>query len=56
VRFARNDSVLAVASVALIQPLEADLCNEDSGKYIRKYLHSKANVDVEKRMRVYNYP
>jgi aromatic ring hydroxylase len=56
VRFARNDSVSAVASVVLIQPLEADLRNEDSGKYIRKYLHSKTNVDVEKRMRVYTNP
>jgi hypothetical protein len=28
--------------------------NPVSGKYIRKYLHTKPNVDVEQRMRVYN--
>ena len=35
-------------------PMEADLRNPDSGKYIRKYLHTKDSVDVEQRMRVYN--
>jgi 4-hydroxybutyryl-CoA dehydratase / vinylacetyl-CoA-Delta-isomerase len=40
--------------LVLTLPLEADLRNEETGQYIRKYLHTKANVDVEKRMRVYN--
>ena len=35
-------------------PLEADLRNPESGKYMRKYLHTKPGVDVETRMRVYN--
>lgn len=35
-------------------PLEADLRNPESGKYMRKYLHTKHGVDVESRMRVYN--
>lgn len=35
-------------------PLEAELRNPESGKYIRKYLHTKPGVDVETRMRVYN--
>lgn len=35
-------------------PVEADLRNPESGPYMRKYLHTKANVDVEARMRVYN--
>ena len=35
-------------------PTEADLRNEESGRYIRKYLHTKPNVDVEARMRIYN--
>jgi 4-hydroxybutyryl-CoA dehydratase/vinylacetyl-CoA-Delta-isomerase len=38
----------------LTLPLEADLRNEVSGKFIRKYLHTKNDVDVETRMRVYN--
>ncbi len=38
----------------LTLPLETDLRNEDTGRYIRKYLHTKSNVDVENRMRVYN--
>ena len=40
--------------LVLTLPLESDLRNEESGKYIRKYLHTKATVDVETRMRVYN--
>ena len=40
--------------LVLTLPLEADLRNEESGKYIRKYLHTKPGVDVENRMRVYN--
>jgi 4-hydroxybutyryl-CoA dehydratase/vinylacetyl-CoA-Delta-isomerase len=40
--------------LVLTLPLEADLRNEESGKYIRKYLHTKPEVDVEERMRVYN--
>jgi 4-hydroxybutyryl-CoA dehydratase/vinylacetyl-CoA-Delta-isomerase len=35
-------------------PTESDLRNEESGRYIRKYLHTKPSVDVETRMRVYN--
>ncbi len=35
-------------------PLEADLRNPESGHYMRKYLHTKAGVDVEARMRVHN--
>jgi 4-hydroxybutyryl-CoA dehydratase/vinylacetyl-CoA-Delta-isomerase len=35
-------------------PTESDLRNEESGRYIRKYLHTKATIDVETRMRVYN--
>ena len=40
--------------LVLTLPLEADLRNEASGKYIRKYLHTKQDVDIETRMRVYN--
>src|SRR5579859_1754435 len=40
--------------LVLTLPSEADLRNEASGRYIRKYLHTKQNVDVETRMRVYN--
>jgi 4-hydroxybutyryl-CoA dehydratase / vinylacetyl-CoA-Delta-isomerase len=35
-------------------PTESDLRNPESGRYIRKYLHTKPNVDVETRMRIYN--
>jgi 4-hydroxybutyryl-CoA dehydratase/vinylacetyl-CoA-Delta-isomerase len=40
--------------LVLTLPSEADLRNEASGRYIRKYLHTKNSVDVETRMRVYN--
>ena len=40
--------------LVLTLPSEADLRNEASGRYIRKYLHTKPSVDVEQRMRVYN--
>jgi 4-hydroxybutyryl-CoA dehydratase/vinylacetyl-CoA-Delta-isomerase len=40
--------------LVLTLPLESDLRNEDSGRYIRKYLHTKNDVDIETRMRVYN--
>lgn len=40
--------------LVLTLPLESDLRNPESGKYIRKYLHTKKEVDVEQRMRVYN--
>jgi 4-hydroxybutyryl-CoA dehydratase/vinylacetyl-CoA-Delta-isomerase len=40
--------------LVLTLPLESDLRNEESGKYIRKYLATKKSVDVETRMRVYN--
>ncbi len=35
-------------------PLEADLRNEESGKYLRKYLRSVPGAEPETRMRVYN--
>jgi 4-hydroxybutyryl-CoA dehydratase/vinylacetyl-CoA-Delta-isomerase len=34
-------------------PEEADLRNEESGRYLRKYLQTKPGVDIETRMRVY---
>jgi 4-hydroxybutyryl-CoA dehydratase/vinylacetyl-CoA-Delta-isomerase len=40
--------------LVLTLPHESDLRNPESGKYIRKYLHTKQSVDVETRMRVYN--
>ncbi|MGE0824052.1 MAG: 4-hydroxyphenylacetate 3-hydroxylase N-terminal domain-containing protein [Candidatus Binatia bacterium] len=40
--------------LVLTLPTEADLRNEASGKYLRKYLHTRPDVDVEERMRVYN--
>ena len=40
--------------LVLTLPLESDLRNEDSGRYIRKYLHTRNDVDIETRMRVYN--
>jgi 4-hydroxybutyryl-CoA dehydratase / vinylacetyl-CoA-Delta-isomerase len=41
--------------LVLTQPLEADLRNPETGPYIRKYLSTKPGVDVETRMRVYNF-
>lgn len=35
-------------------PTEADLRNEETGHYLKKYLHTKAGVDVEDRMRLFN--
>ncbi|MBY0317803.1 MAG: hypothetical protein K2X72_03670 [Reyranella sp.] len=35
-------------------PLEADLRNEESGKYLRKYLRSVPGAEPETRMRIYN--
>ena len=40
--------------LVLTLPMEADLRNPESGRYIRKYLHTKQSVEVETRMRVYN--
>ncbi len=40
--------------LVLTLPMEADLRNPESGKFIRKYLHTRDSVDVEQRMRVYN--
>lgn len=40
--------------LVLTLPLESDLRNPESGQYIRKYLHTKPEVDIETRMRVYN--
>ncbi|HUZ12396.1 MAG TPA: 4-hydroxyphenylacetate 3-hydroxylase N-terminal domain-containing protein [Caulobacteraceae bacterium] len=40
--------------LVLTLPSEADLRSNETGPYMRKYLHTKAGVDVETRMRVYN--
>jgi 4-hydroxybutyryl-CoA dehydratase / vinylacetyl-CoA-Delta-isomerase len=40
--------------LVLTLPHESDLRNPESGRHIRKYLHTKPNVDIETRMRVYN--
>jgi 4-hydroxybutyryl-CoA dehydratase/vinylacetyl-CoA-Delta-isomerase len=40
--------------LVLTLPKEADLRNPESGKYLRKYLHTTPDVDVEARMRIYN--
>jgi 4-hydroxybutyryl-CoA dehydratase/vinylacetyl-CoA-Delta-isomerase len=40
--------------LVLTLPKEADLRNAESGAYLRKYLHTTKDVDVEARMRVYN--
>src|SRR5215475_14598831 len=40
--------------LVLTLPKEADLRNPESGKYLRKYLHTSPDVDVEERMRIYN--
>jgi 4-hydroxybutyryl-CoA dehydratase/vinylacetyl-CoA-Delta-isomerase len=40
--------------LVLTLPTEADLRAEETGPYMRKYLHTKPGVDVETRMRVYN--
>jgi 4-hydroxybutyryl-CoA dehydratase/vinylacetyl-CoA-Delta-isomerase len=35
-------------------PSVKDLQNPESGKYLRKYLHTKNGIDIEARMRVFN--
>jgi 4-hydroxybutyryl-CoA dehydratase/vinylacetyl-CoA-Delta-isomerase len=40
--------------LVLTLPTESDLRSSETGGYMRKYLHTKAGVDVETRMRVYN--
>lgn len=35
-------------------PVEADLRNDVAGAYLRKYLHTRPDVDIEARMRVFN--
>ncbi len=40
--------------LVLTLPKEADLRSPESGPYLRKYLHTTKDVDVEARMRVYN--
>ena len=40
--------------LVLTLPVESDLRNEVTGRFMRKYLHTKPSVDVETRMRVYN--
>lgn len=35
-------------------PTEADLRHPTAGAYLRKYLHTRQDVDVEQRMRVFN--
>ena len=37
--------------LVLTLPMESDLRSEDSGKYIRKYLHTKPGVNVENMIR-----
>jgi 4-hydroxybutyryl-CoA dehydratase/vinylacetyl-CoA-Delta-isomerase len=40
--------------LVLTLPLESDLRHEPSGSYLRKYLHTRKDVEIETRMRVYN--
>jgi 4-hydroxybutyryl-CoA dehydratase/vinylacetyl-CoA-Delta-isomerase len=40
--------------LVLTLPTEGDLRNPESGAYLRKYLHTTPDVDVEERMRIYN--
>jgi 4-hydroxybutyryl-CoA dehydratase/vinylacetyl-CoA-Delta-isomerase len=40
--------------LVLTLPTESELRNPESGKYLRKYLHTTPDVDVEERMRIYN--
>ncbi|MGH6957976.1 MAG: 4-hydroxyphenylacetate 3-hydroxylase N-terminal domain-containing protein [Caulobacteraceae bacterium] len=40
--------------LVLTLPSERDLRSNETGPYMRKYLHTKEGVDVETRMRVYN--
>jgi 4-hydroxybutyryl-CoA dehydratase/vinylacetyl-CoA-Delta-isomerase len=40
--------------LVLTLPTEAELRNPESGKYLRKYLHTTPDVDIEERMRIYN--
>jgi 4-hydroxybutyryl-CoA dehydratase/vinylacetyl-CoA-Delta-isomerase len=49
----RNLQDIAGGLVATL-PAEADLRNDVAGKYLRKYLHTKKDVDIEARMRIFN--
>lgn len=40
--------------LVLTLPHETDLRDAETGPYLRKYLHTKPDVDVEERMRIYN--
>ena len=40
--------------LVLTLPSENDLRSNETGHYMRKYLHTKDSVDVETRMRIYN--
>jgi len=40
--------------LVLTLPKRADLESPETGKYLRKYLHTTSDVDVEERMRIYN--
>ncbi len=40
--------------LVLTQPVEADLRHPEAGPYLRKYMHTRPDVDVEERMRIYN--
>ena len=40
--------------LVLTLPSENDLRSNETGHYMRKYLHTKESVDVETRMRIYN--
>lgn len=40
--------------IVITQPLESDLRNPETRPYIEKYMHTKAGVDIEDRMRLIN--
>lgn len=42
-------------AIVVTMPTERDLRSESIGKYVRKYLHTKNDVDVEDRMKLINY-
>jgi hypothetical protein len=51
--FARN-LLQVCGGIVMTLPQEADLRNEASGQYLRKYLQSVKGVDTEQQMRVLN--
>ncbi|HEX6030928.1 MAG TPA: 4-hydroxyphenylacetate 3-hydroxylase C-terminal domain-containing protein, partial [Tepidiformaceae bacterium] len=40
--------------LVVTMPLEGDLRSEETGHYLRKYLHTRPDVDIEDRMKLYN--